>query len=71
MVCVKLKLTSDVDKDGGTTRGDAPAGDEEKKARQKLLHLDGGGKLRRVAKESSESSWACLRESSAAALKVK
>jgi len=47
----KVKLVGDVDKNGGATWGDAPAGDEQKKARQKLLHLDGGGKLRRVAKE--------------------
>src|SRR5882724_2351043 len=47
----KVELIGDVDKDGGTTRGDASAGGEQKKARQKLLHLDGGGKPRRVAKE--------------------
>jgi len=74
--CVrKVELIGDVDKNGGATRGDAPAGDEQKKARQKLLHLNGGGKLGRVAKkfggESSASSWAFLRERSAAALRVK
>jgi len=47
----KVELIGDVDKNGGATRGDAPAGDEQKKARQKLLHLNGGGKLGRVAKK--------------------
>jgi hypothetical protein len=47
----KVELIGDVDKSGGATRGDAPAGDEQKKARQKLLHLNGGGKLGRVAKK--------------------
>ena len=47
----KVKLVGDVDKNGSAARRDASAGDEKKKARQKLLHLDGGGKLRRVAKE--------------------
>jgi hypothetical protein len=47
----KVKLIGDVDKNGGATRRDASIGDEKKKARQKLLYLDGGGKLRRVAKE--------------------
>jgi hypothetical protein len=46
-----VELIGDVNKNGSATRGNAPAGDEQKKARQKLLHLDGGGKLRRVAKK--------------------
>jgi hypothetical protein len=50
--CVgKVKLVGDVDKNGGAARGDTAAGDEQKQAGQKELHLEGGGQPRRVAKE--------------------
>jgi hypothetical protein len=45
------KLVGDVDEYGRAARRDASLGYEEKKPRQKLLHLDGGGKLRRLAEE--------------------
>src|SRR6266403_4233117 len=46
-----MQLIGNVDKNGSATWGYAPTGNKQKKARRKFLHLDGEGKLRRVAKE--------------------
>lgn len=47
----EMNLVGDVDENGGAARGDAAAGDEEKKTGEELLHLDGGGEIGRHAKE--------------------
>jgi len=44
-------LVGDVDEYGRAARRDAPLGYEEKKSGQELFHLEGGGKLRRLAEE--------------------
>ena len=46
-----MELIGNVDKNGGATRGDAPASNKQKKARQKLLHLYSRRQLGRLAKE--------------------
>src|SRR5438876_2229060 len=46
-----MELIGNVDKNGGATRGDAPAGDENKKAGQKLLHLYSRRQLGGLAEE--------------------
>ena len=46
-----MELIGNVDKNGGATWGYAPAGNKQKKARQKLLHLYSRRQLGRLAKE--------------------
>jgi len=47
----KMELTRDVNNNRGAVRRDAPADNEKQQAGQKLLHLDSGGQLGRLAKE--------------------
>ena len=45
------KLIRDVSENGSTTRGDAPFGDEDEKAGEKLLQVHGGAGFVELAKK--------------------
>jgi len=44
------QLIGDVAQDGGTTRGDAALGDQDKESGEELAEVDGGGELGELGK---------------------